>query len=171
MMNHSMSCEYPEGCSCGASEWNRMAQRLDELERENARLRRGEFTPAELQEICHNLSPNPDKREAFFEGCANYQRQVFGCAHVDQLSTERDAWERRAKAVSVGNESLTIENAKLRAELDRYAADGTGIVDRLLNHCQICECSECSEIVCPHGDPLHLHHDGCPSCSTEDTET
>lgn len=19
---------------------------------------------------------------------------------------------------------------------------------------------------CPHGDPLHFHHDGCPSCET-----
>ncbi len=32
MMNHSMACPFPEGCSCGASEFNA-------LERENTRLR------------------------------------------------------------------------------------------------------------------------------------
>lgn len=26
------------------------------------------------------------------------------------------------------------------------------------------ECRECSQIVCPHGEPLHYHHDGCPAC-------
>lgn len=38
------------------------------------------------------------------------------------------------------------------------------MVDQLLVHCQIDECTVCAEIVCPHKDPLHLHHDGCPSC-------
>ncbi len=32
MMQHSMACSFPEGCSCGASDWN-------ELERQNAVLR------------------------------------------------------------------------------------------------------------------------------------
>lgn len=27
------------------------------------------------------------------------------------------------------------------------------------------ECSECGERDCPHEDPLHYHHDGCPSCT------
>jgi len=30
------------------------------------------------------------------------------------------------------------------------------------------ECSTCGSIHCPEGEPLHYHHDGCPSCeSTE----
>lgn len=37
-------------------------------------------------------------------------------------------------------------------------------IDKLLNLCPNCECSVCSVIVCPHGDKMHLHHDGCPSC-------
>lgn len=28
MRNHTMSCDYPEGCSCGATEWNRLETEL-----------------------------------------------------------------------------------------------------------------------------------------------
>ena len=46
------------------------------------------------------------------------------------------------------------------------------IVDDLLNHCNQDpghgECTRCSEIVCPSQDPMHLHHDGCPSCCSMD---
>jgi hypothetical protein len=40
------------------------------------------------------------------------------------------------------------------------------IADALLNHCDKDggECRVCSEICCPLKDPLHFHHDGCPSC-------
>ena len=23
---------------------------------------------------------------------------------------------------------------------------------------------ECAEAICPHDEPLHNHHDGCPAC-------
>lgn len=39
------------------------------------------------------------------------------------------------------------------------------MVDALLAHCPDAECSECAKVVCPHGEPLHFHHDGCPACS------
>lgn len=44
------------------------------------------------------------------------------------------------------------------------------MVDALLNHCdkESGECSVCGAIVCPHKDPFHFHHDGCPSCSMEE---
>ena len=32
--------------------------------------------------------------------------------------------------------------------------------------CPIGECVECGERDCPHGEPLHYHHDGCPACFT-----
>ena len=28
MKQHTLGCEYPEGCNCGASEWNRMERKL-----------------------------------------------------------------------------------------------------------------------------------------------
>lgn len=37
-------------------------------------------------------------------------------------------------------------------------------IDRLLAHCSDGECHTCGEIICPHGEPLHFHHDGCPAC-------
>ena len=39
------------------------------------------------------------------------------------------------------------------------------IVDQLLAHCPDAECSTCGKIVCPHGEPMHFHHDGCPACA------
>lgn len=38
-------------------------------------------------------------------------------------------------------------------------------LDEALATCHDAECAECSRIVCPHGDPMHFHHDGCPSCA------
>lgn len=51
------------------------------------------------------------------------------------------------------------------AEFERMKA----MTDALLNHCDKDggECRVCSVIVCPHKDPLHFHHDGCPTCSQE----
>jgi hypothetical protein len=37
-------------------------------------------------------------------------------------------------------------------------------MDALLNHCPDAECDKCAEIICPHKDFMHFHHDGCPSC-------
>lgn len=40
--------------------------------------------------------------------------------------------------------------------------------DEFINQCTLDphgECTECSWICCPHGDELHFHHDGCPSCA------
>jgi hypothetical protein len=53
----------------------------------------------------------------------------------------------------------------MAAELTRVCT----IADGLLNHCDKDggECHVCSEICCPLKDPLHFHHDGCPSCSQE----
>ena len=40
------------------------------------------------------------------------------------------------------------------------------LLDWHINHCEKDggECIECSMQHCPHHDPLHFHHDGCPSC-------
>src|SRR5579859_6049679 len=34
------------------------------------------------------------------------------------------------------------------------------------NGCIDMECMICAIRDCPHGEPLHYHHDGCPSCLT-----
>ncbi len=38
-------------------------------------------------------------------------------------------------------------------------------LDALLNHCPYPECNECAKIICPFGNSLHFHHDGCPACA------
>jgi len=30
--------------------------------------------------------------------------------------------------------------------------------------CYATECSLCARMLCPHEDPFHTHHDGCPAC-------
>ncbi len=37
--------------------------------------------------------------------------------------------------------------------------------------CRNSECIECGERDCPHGEPLHYHHDGCPACSFDENHT
>ena len=45
--------------------------------------------------------------------------------------------------------------------------------DRLMALCdnQFGECSICGVICCPHGEPMHFHHDGCPSCAAPEPYT
>jgi hypothetical protein len=31
-------------------------------------------------------------------------------------------------------------------------------------NCKVDECPVCAMIDCPHGEPMHYHHDGCPAC-------
>jgi hypothetical protein len=40
----------------------------------------------------------------------------------------------------------------------------------LVDECKEPECIVCGSIICPHGEPLHFHHDGCPVCSYEELE-
>lgn len=56
--------------------------------------------------------------------------------------------------------ALVIERDQLRTELaqaNARAARFEQMADKLLE--------KCGEIVCPHKDPMHFHHDGCPSCA------
>lgn len=32
--------------------------------------------------------------------------------------------------------------------------------------CHSTECMYCASLDCPHAEPLHYHHDGCPACYT-----
>lgn len=71
---HSMSCPWPEGCNCGASDWNRLEQERNRLEQERdwyrSRVRlleksKAMFREPELTIICDimangQLLPDPD---------------------------------------------------------------------------------------------------------------
>lgn len=49
---------------------------LSDASREIARLKRGDFTEEEFQNLCHNFSEQDAKR--FKAGCEEYQRKLFG---------------------------------------------------------------------------------------------
>ena len=34
----------------------------------------------------------------------------------------------------------------------------------MLDSCEDEECMVCGSLICPEGEPLHFHHDGCPVC-------
>lgn len=54
--------------------------------------------------------------------------------------------------------------AEIRLLLDRLEK-AEKRVDALLQHCPDSECLTCGGIICPHGEPMHFHHDGCPACA------
>lgn len=66
------------------------------------------------------------------------------------------------------NTQAKLDKAEARIkELEDEVKRLTEIADGLLNHCdkENGECSECAKIVCPHKEPFHFHHDGCPACA------
>ena len=73
------------------------------------------------------------------------------------------------------NEEVERENEELRAELVvckrkletlremHSCKDGDA-------SCREGECMTLGVIDCPHGEPLHNHHDGCPICDGKEKE-
>lgn len=41
----------------------------------------------------------------------------------------------------------------------------TNVKHLLIAACDNAECLTCGATLCPHFEPMHLHHDGCPACS------
>lgn len=64
-----------------------LTKRIDQgdtltLNLEIERLKSGQFTPDELQNLCHNLSPQ--QQCAFKFGCEKYQKELFGKGAVEE---------------------------------------------------------------------------------------
>jgi hypothetical protein len=55
-----------------------------------------------------------------------------------------------------------------RAKLDNRPAEE---LDEILWECTDNECGECGRIICPLGEPLHFHHDGCPAEAEREGES
>ena len=130
-------------------------------------------------------TPRSDKAWKAFKESSNAQHiRSESC----RLETELVEVTKERDAIKLRNDTLETENAVRRADsyADQKAAreamderDGLkaniermqNIADSLLNHCdkEGGECSECGKIVCPHGEPLHFHHDGCPACAQHES--
>lgn len=79
-----------------------------------------------------------------------------------RLDESSDALEKLARIIDA--ELVTErENSERMSKRIKTLEEQVG---KLLDHCKLegGECSKCAVIVCPHKDPMHLHHDGCPSC-------
>lgn len=61
------------------AERDRLNDENNALRAEVDRLKRGDWTPEEIHDICHNLHGKVDAR-AFADGCAAEQRKLYGCA-------------------------------------------------------------------------------------------
>lgn len=60
-------------------------------------------------------------------------------------------------------------DARLHLEIAEVLRTGTEAeADAALKRCPDGECMKCAMLVCPHGEPLHFHHDGCPACAERD---
>lgn len=67
--------------SAGFADWRRRKGNAL-LEDEIDRLKRGDFTPDEFQNLCHNL-PDTCTREVFESGCKDYQAKLFGSPSLE----------------------------------------------------------------------------------------
>ena len=112
----------------GRNHYECALRRLVEVEAENARLKRGEFTPKEFQGLCHHRDERPGCKPAeFFQGCEDYQRKLFGYAEADEMRKAINLLTREPSTAGyeVAAEwrdkckALEQENARLKTLMDK----------------------------------------------------
>lgn len=64
------------------TENNSLTSKVERLTLELERLKRGDFTEEEFQNLCHNFSE--EDKVSFFRGCTEFQKKLFGCSAVDE---------------------------------------------------------------------------------------
>lgn len=70
-----------------------------------------------------------------------------------------DALHKRMQELFVVELRVGIATGNIPDEMDRAT-------DEVFQQCPGGECChQCAEIFCPHAEPLHFHHDGCPVCT------
>ena len=53
---------------------------------------------------------------------------------------------------------------EIRNVVESSAIQGQALDDFINARCDDPECLTCGVLLCPYGEPLHQHHDGCPAC-------
>jgi hypothetical protein len=93
-----------------------------------------------------------------------------------EVATRRlvEAWD-RAEALC---DPVDDEGTPAGSDIERHRADwdrlrAFDLVKALVAHptteeCPVGECPLCAVRDCPHEESLHYHHDGCPTCYTDD---
>lgn len=106
---------YASERNCINAESRRLLANIHELKAELTRLKRGDWTPDEIHDICHNLHGKVGPQE-FADGCAAEQHKLYGCApDADSLV------ECRSLLVETQThcEELMYKIAELNASRDR----------------------------------------------------
>ncbi|MFK3741651.1 hypothetical protein [Massilia sp. TN1-12] len=93
-----------------------------------------------------------------------YEITEFGMYVLDGTiaSAVEKSWDRFT--VQIERQSAAPTAAIAEADAKDEIARLERIIDGLLDHCPDPECLTCGEIICQYNEPLHFHHDGCPSC-------
>lgn len=85
-----------------AAEIQKLLHAKSQLRKEVERLKRGDFTPEEFQNLCHHRDEKPGcTYQEFCDGCAEYQRQLFGKSERNDRS-HLDAIERVEMGARIG---------------------------------------------------------------------
>lgn len=88
-----------------------LACEIDRLRAEIVRLKRGDFTPEEFQNLCHHRDEKPGCTRLDFEkGCRAYQTELFGLAPPQEfvdLCYEKNLAEEEAAALRAWVERLS----------------------------------------------------------------
>lgn len=86
------------------------ATTIRNLQEENERLKRGEFTPEEVQNFCHNLKGT---LKEFCKGCEEYQQKLYGSSPAADLRAAvrdyEEAWDKMegpVKALTSARETM-----------------------------------------------------------------
>lgn len=98
-MEHTFACDYPEGCTCGATRWNNLARDHNILLAENVKLHQ------QIHDLCHDLHvKGPVTPAEFCYGCEQFQKKIFGESPIESLREERDTLQQYVKYLGKAQE-------------------------------------------------------------------
>jgi hypothetical protein len=127
------------------------AEQAAEIER----LKRGEFTPEEIQHLCHRVAETVSA-DAFARGCAEYQRRLYSeapdadargelMAECDKLRHRLELAEGRNKLLAEEKQCAITEIERLKAELAALAIENEDHRDAMEHFKRKCEFDKSGE--------------------------
>jgi len=128
----------------------------------------------ELPTMCEVLCKYPVRLQEAPPGLPAHAGKVWQLLtpyYEQKARLERAAWQTLAEGLSDREwEAMWRANSNappVACTLERLRAFPV-LLDPALHPatdiCPLAECAECSVRDCPHQEPLHYHHDGCPAC-------
>jgi len=102
----------------------------------------------------------PDKWTTLFASDGTPLLASHKTSACQAANVEREVWpDETHRVASVWRRTPAVKAALAKLASARHFHHG--------EPCRSEECQLCGVLDCPHNEPLHYHHDGCPAC-TED---